>query len=169
MQLAAFEMGIKKLPFAYVHPNKNPTNQDLLSDPVSVSPETKPIIRKTKVMPRNEPTERVSVRLVVYFPKPGVSDEYDAMIKDKIGSKRATLALLKRGMALFEEQNIVSTSYSCEMDYVETIRSIERSTYGRFKQQHDPHEIMSALELGKKLGTVILANYFARKTSEETK
>jgi len=56
-----------------------------------------------------------------------------------------------------------------DTDYVETIRSIERSTYDRFKQQHDPHEIMSARALGKKLGTAILANYFARMKSEETK
>lgn len=160
-------MGIKRLPFAYVHPNKNPANQDLLSDPVS--PATKPIIRKTKVMPRNETAERVYVRLVVHFPKPGISAEYDAMLKDKISSKRATLALLKRGMDRFEEQNLESTSYSCETDYVETIRSIERSTYDLFKQQHDPHEIMSARALGKKLGTIILANYFARMKSGESK
>lgn len=162
-------MGIKKLPFAYVHPNKDPANQDLLSDLVSVSSTTKPIIRKTKVMPRNETAERVYARLVVYFPKPGVSAEYDAMLKDKISSKRATLALLKRGMDRFEEQNLESTSYPCETDYVETIRSIERSTYDLFKQQHDPHEIMSARALGKKMGTAILSNYFTHMKSEDTK
>ena len=162
-------MGIKKLPFAYVHPNKDPANQDVLPDQVSVSPTTKPIIQKTKVMPRNETTERVSVRLVVHFPKPGVSAGYDAMLKDKISGKRATLALLKRGMDRFEEQNLESTSYSCETDYAETIRSIERSIYDRFKQKHDPHEIMSARALGKELGTAILANYFAHMKSEELK
>ena len=167
--MVVFEMGIKKLPFAYVHPNKNPANQDLLSDPISVSPATISVIRKTKVTPRFETAERVSVRLVVHFPKLGVSAEYDAMLKDKISSKRATLALLKRGLDQFEEQNLKSTSYSCETNYVETIRSIERSTYDLFKQKHDPHEIMSARALGKKLGTAILANYFARMKSEETK
>ena len=161
-------MGIKKLPFAYVHPNKNSANQDLSVDPISVPPRTKPIIKKTKVKPHVETAERVSVRLVVHFPKPSVSAEYDAMVKDKISSKHATLALLKRGMDRLEGQKLESMSYSCETDYVETIRSIERSIYERFKQQHDPHEIMSARALGKKLGTAILANYFARMKSEET-
>ena len=163
-------MPIKKVPFDYVHPRKKQAegSSGKLPRPDRVErmqPKTKSILPTLAALP----IETVSVRLLASFPKQGVSAEYDAMINDKIGRKLATLALLKRGMELFEEQNMERTSYSCEIDYVETIRSIERSTYDQFKRNHDPHEIMSARALGKILGTAILANYFARKKSEETK
>ena len=163
-------MPIKKVPFDYVHPRKKQVegSSGKLPQPAQVEcmqPKTKSILPTFAVLP----IETVSVRLLAPFPKQGVSAEYDAMINDKISRKLATLALLKRGMELFEKQNMERTSYSCETDYVETIRSIERSTYDQFKRNHDPHEIMSARALGKKLGSAILANYFARMKSADAK
>lgn len=160
-------MEIKKVPFKYVHPNRKAVTNGSSSEPVQKSPAKNPRPQKNGLLAQPSTSEKVSVRLVVNFPKSGVSAEYDAMIRDEISRKHATLALLKRGVELFDTQNSERPPYAFEADYVETIRSIKRTTYDQFKQKHDPHEILSARALGKLLGAAVMANYFVHSKSEE--
>lgn len=166
-------MPIKKVPFDYVHPRKKQVEPISKKPPVPdqavhVQIKTTSIPRTLAVMP----DETVSVRLLASFPKPSVSAEFDEMIGDNISHKVATLALLKKGLSMLEaDSSSISllaedANYPIENDYVETIRSIKRSTYEWAKNHYDPHDILSARALGAKLGTSILGFYFSSNISK---
>jgi len=161
-------MGITKVPFEYIHPKRKKEAGD--AGALSKEDSSKKLSNKSdaRAAPANA-DETVSVRLIAYFPCPGVSDDFDAMIEGGVSHKLATLAFLKRSTAFFEAQIstndliIEAPSYPCETEYVETIRMIRRSTFEWAKKQYDPHTILSARALGTRLGTAILAHYFASK------
>lgn len=162
-------MAIKKVPFSYVHPRKKQAEDS--PEKLPVSDQTESMQQKTiSILPALATLsgETVSVRLLASFPKPGVSAEFDEMIGDNISHKVATLALLKRGLSLLEGKNnahellAVAENYRADNDYVETIRSIQQSTYDWAKKQFDPHDILSARALGAKLGNAILSHYLSR-------
>ncbi len=162
-------MGITKVPFGYIHPNKK-----IIAD--AIPPESKtPQLKRKPITDPIPPIsdEVVLVRLGAHIPSPGVSAEFDAMIKDSVSQSQAMLAILTRGLTLFEDQYASKSfkegeqNYAHETDYIETNRTIRKSTLEWVRQHFDPHGILSARALGGKLGTVILAQYFVKDNGSD--
>jgi len=137
-------MGITKVPFGYIHPNKKNVADATL--PESKAPTLK--IKPTTDTIPSRSDEMVTVRLGAHIPSPGVSAEFDAMIKDGISQSQAMLAILTRSLILFEDQCASKDfiggeqNYVHETDYVETNRTIRMSTFKWVQQHYDPHGIL---------------------------
>ena len=162
-------MGITKVPFGYIHPNKKNVEDAILPESKTPQPKRKPI---TDTIPSIS-EEIVLVRLGAHIPSSGVSAEFDAMIKDGVNQSQAMLAILTRGLTFFENQYasksfiVGEQNYAHETDYIETNRTIRRYTLEWVRQHYDPHGILSARALGAKLGAVIVAQYFVRDNGSD--
>lgn len=169
-------MGIKKVPFAYEHPNKrNPgTSGAETRNTASQATKERPNKKRGKAQTEPKPSPKLAatknalpsailLRLVVKPPKSGLFPLYDEMIASGLSPKEAILGLLKRGFSQFEidisSNEIVASNnkYEAHGGAIETTRTVDEAFLNSCRDIFDKFGLLSDRALGGKIGEAIFS------------
>ncbi len=152
-------MGIKKPDVAYEHPNKARNTDKSNSSKNSIPP----AILATEIGAAKSP-ETMHVRIIAHYPIAGAYEVFDRMCSANIDPKNAMLALLKKGIPVFEERcanneiDKIDILSQLKPEFIETTRALSKSTFETAKNHFDPFDVLSLRALGVKIGDAIFAS-----------
>ena len=152
-------MGIKKPDVAYEHPNKA-RNTDKSNSSKNSNPPAIPV----KEIGAGKSPETMHVRIIAHYPIAGACEFFDQMCAANIDPKTVMLALLKKGIPVFEERCLkneideIEIQNQLKSDFIETTRVLSRRTFETAKKHFDPFDVLSLRALGAKIGDAIFAS-----------